>query len=67
MVLWTLCKILNANLALRACSEKGIVLCVASPRGKGKEVRRPLAERRKGEGRKEKTPKLGGYRHRASF
>lgn len=36
MVPWTLCKILNANLALRASSEKGITLCAASPRGKGR-------------------------------
>lgn len=36
MVPWTLCKILNANLALRAGSEKGIILCAASPRGKGR-------------------------------
>lgn len=35
MVPWTLCKILNTNLALRASSEKGIILCAASPRGKG--------------------------------
>lgn len=38
----------------------------SQPKGEGK-VRRPLAKRRKGKGKKEKTPGFGEYRHRASF
>lgn len=42
---WTLCKILNANLASRASSDtETVIFCAASPR-KGRYVRRPLAKR----------------------
>lgn len=51
-----------------------MILCVASPgmagRWRERWVSRPLAERRKGDKRKENAPRLGvrtGYRHRASF
>lgn len=67
MVPWTLCKILNANLALRASSEKGIILCIASQGGREGEGRLGGPWPRKGEDGKEKTPQLGRYRHRASF
>lgn len=58
MVPWTLCKILNANLALRASSEKGIILCAASPRGKGR-LGGPWPRGEKGKVRRKRPLGLG--------
>lgn len=58
MVPWTLCKILTANLALRASSEKGVILCAASPRGKGR-LGGPWPRGEKGKVRRKRPLGLG--------
>lgn len=61
MVPWTLCKILNANLALRASSEKGIILCTASQGGREGEGRLggPWPRREKEKMGRKRPPSLG--------
>lgn len=58
MVPWTLCKILNANLASRASSEKGINPLCSQPQREGK-VRGPWPRGEKGKVRRKRLLGLG--------